>query len=98
MGNRSVVVLVVTAALGLIILAGSCAGAGIALRAGLAPALDWRIPAGDYRVLLIHNGPTITCSGLRDSCRRQRVRYEFYIHYITPSADRALIWIPTTAP
>lgn len=98
MRNRSVFVLAITAVLGLMILVGSCASAGIAVRAGLAPALDWRIPAGDYRILLIHNGPSITCAGLRDSCRRRLVRYEFYIHYITPSSDRALIWIPTAAP
>jgi len=98
MRDRRIVVLAVAAALGLTVLVGSCAGAGMAVRAGLAPALDWRIPAGNYRALLIHNGPTITCVGLRDSCRRRLVRYEFYVHYITPSSDRVLIWVPTDAP
>jgi hypothetical protein len=98
MRDRRIVVLVLAAVLGLIVLVGSCAGAGVAVRAGLAPALEWRIPTGDYRILLIHNGPTITCAGLRDSCRRRLVRYEFYVHYITPSADRVLIWMPTDAP
>jgi hypothetical protein len=98
MRDRRIVVLIVAAAIGAIMLAASCAGAGAMVRAGRAPALDWRIPAGDYRILLIHNGPTITCAGLRDSCRRQLVRYEFYVHYITPTADRVLIWVPTDAP
>src|SRR5262245_11977612 len=98
MRDRRIVVLVLAAAISTIMLVGSCVGAGVAVRAGLAPALEWRIPAGDYRILLIHNGPTITCAGLRDSCRRQLVRYEFYVHYITPSADHVLIWVPTDAP
>jgi hypothetical protein len=98
MRDRRIVVLALTAAIGLMMLVGSCAGAGIVVRAGLAPTLDWRIPAGNYRILLIHNGPTITCAGLRDSCRRRQVRYEFYVHYITPSTDRVLIWMPTDSP
>ena len=98
MRYRRIVMLAVAATLGLMMLVCGFAGAGIAVRAGLGPALDWRIPTGNYRALLIHNGPTITCAGLRDSCRRRLVRYEFYIHYITPSSDRVLIWMPTDAP
>lgn len=84
---------------GLLILVLGCASTGLAVRAGLAPALDLQIPTGAYQLLLIHNGPTFYCApyGLHDSCR-SRVRYEFYVHYITPTADRVLIWVPTTRP
>ena len=98
MHARRIVVLSVALASGLIVLVGSCAGAGMAIRAGLAPPLDWHVPLGSYRVLLIHNGPTVTCAGLRDSCDRRLVRNEFYVHYISPSSDRVLIWMPTDAP
>ena len=83
----------------LLLLVASCTGVGRAVQAGRAPAVDWRIPLGAYRTVLIHNGPTISCArGLRDSCQRQLVRYEFYVHYMTPSADHTLIWLPTAAP
>jgi hypothetical protein len=98
MRNRRVILLAITGALGLILLLAACTSANLAVRAGLAPVVDWKIQIGDYRILLIHNGPTTTCYGLRDSCRRRLVRHEFYVHYITPSADRVLIWVPTAAP
>ena len=85
-------------AIALLALTLACAGGGLAVRAGLGPALDLQVPLGSYQFLLIHNGPTARCYGLRDSCRRQVVRYEFYVHYITPTSDRLLVWVPTAAP
>lgn len=99
MHNRRAVLLLLVGLLSLIVLVASCTGIGLAVRAGQAPALDWRIPIGSYRVVLIHNGPTITCArGLRDICRGHLVRYEFYVHYMAPDADHTLIWIPTAGP
>jgi len=87
-------VLALSGALLLALLVMGCAGAGLAARAGFMPAVDWQIRTGEHRVLLIHNGPTTSCRpfSLRDSCRRQVVRHEFYVHYITPDADHRLIW------
>ena len=99
MRDRRVVAWALAATICLLVLLVSCTGVGLAVHSGRAPAVDWQIPLGSYRTVLIHNGPTISCArGLRDSCRRQLVRYEFYVHYMTPTADRTLIWVPTTAP
>ena len=78
----------------------SCSALGVAVRAGALPAFDWHIPTGPYQHMLIHNGPTFSCSpyALRDSCSHRSARYEFYIHYITPEQDRELFWWPTQAP
>jgi hypothetical protein len=99
MRERRMSLLLMLIAGGVLILTLGCAGTGLAVRAGLAPALDLQIPTGAYRMLLIHNGPSFYCApyGLHDNCRR-RVRYEFYVHYITPTTDRVLIWVPTMKP
>ena len=77
-----------------------CGGAGLVVRAGLAPPLDLRIPTGSYQALLIHNGPTFVCSplSLRDGCTHRSVQYEFSVHYVSPTGDRTLVWLPTPAP
>jgi hypothetical protein len=84
----------------LALLIAGCAGAATAVRAGLMPPIDWQIKTGAHHVLLVHNGPTVICElrALRDGCARRRVRHEFYIHYITPTGDRQLIWLRTPAP
>jgi hypothetical protein len=78
----------------------SCSALGVAARAGALPSFDWQVPTGAYERLLIHNGPTFSCSpyALRDSCSHRSARYEFYIHYITPERDQELIWFLTQAP
>lgn len=88
------------AALVLLVLLAGCGGAGLAVRAGLAPAFDLRIPTGSYQALLIHNGPTFVCSplSLRDSCGHRSAQYDFSIHYITPTGDHTLAWLSTPAP
>jgi hypothetical protein len=91
--------LAVTAAC-LALLMAVCAGAAIALRTGHMPAGDWRIETGAFQFLLVHNGPTVICQqrSLRDGCVRQVMRHEFYIHYITPTNDRQLLWFRTPDP
>lgn len=86
--------------LALLVLLGSCASGAAAARAGAMPMFDWQIPLGSYRALVVHNGPTTECHpfSLRESCHQQVVRYDFYIHYITPEADRTLLWFVTTPP
>jgi hypothetical protein len=78
----------------------SCAGASVVARAGLLPPLDLQIETSAYHVLLVHNGPTVSCvpRSLRDSCVHRRVSNEFYIHYITPDGDRLLVWFPILDP
>ncbi|HEX5689487.1 MAG TPA: hypothetical protein VFX76_05770 [Roseiflexaceae bacterium] len=78
----------------------SCSLLGVAVRAGSLPAFDWQVPTGPYQRLLIHNGPTFSCSpyALRDSCGHRSARYEFYIHYISPEQNRELLWMLTRAP
>lgn len=99
MRDRRTLAWIFASAFCLVMLVLSCAGTGLAVRAGAAPSVNWRIPLGSYRTVLIHNGPTFSCArGLRDSCQHQIVRYEFYVHYMTPTADRTLIWVPTQAP
>ncbi|KPV50838.1 hypothetical protein SE17_24595 [Kouleothrix aurantiaca] len=88
-------------AAGLLLLAGLLGGASVATAAhsGALPAFDWQIPLGGYRALIVHNGPTLACQrwALRDSCRARVVRREFYVHYISPAADRQLIWFTSSA-
>jgi hypothetical protein len=100
MDDRQTARLVAASVLGLVVLIASCAGPAIAVQAGLMPALDWQIPTGAYHVLLIHNGPTVSCAprALHDSCGPRQVHHEFYIHYITPEGDRQLVWFPIRAP
>jgi hypothetical protein len=88
------VVLAVVACLALL-LAG-CASATIALRTGHMPPVDWQVEVSAFHFLLVHNGPTMICQRrLRDGCAQRVAQHEFYIHYITPTADRQLIWFRT---
>lgn len=82
----------------LVVLLGS-ASVATAAHSGVLPAFDWQIPLGGYRALVIHNGPTLACQrwALRDSCRARIVRHDFYVHYISPTADRQLIWFTMPA-
>jgi len=100
MRNRSISSLALAAMFGLALLTMSCVGLGLAARGGQLPAIDWAIPVGDYHVLLVHNGPTFSCSphALHDSCRPRQVRYEFYLHYISPYGHRLLVSFQTQAP
>jgi hypothetical protein len=100
MRKRLVSAATLAAIVGVALLAISCASLGLATRAGMLPPLDWQITAGPYQALLIHNGPTYACSpyALRDSCDHRSVSYEFYVHYITPTQNRVLVWFATKAP
>jgi hypothetical protein len=100
MRKRLMPAMALVAILGLALLAISCVSLGLATRAGMLPTLDWQISTGPYQTLLIHNGPTYSCSpyALRDSCDHRSVSYEFYVHYITPTQNRVLVWFATRAP
>ena len=100
MRDRSARILALVSVICLALLLVSCAGTSIMARAGLLPPLDWQIKTGAYHVLLIHNGPTVSCvpRSLRDSCVHRRVSNDFYIHYITPDGDRLLVWFPILDP
>jgi len=84
-------------AIGLALLIAGCGGGALALRTGYLPAVDWQIETGAFHYLLIHNGPTEICERrLRDGCALRTAQHEFYIHYVTPTGDRQLIWFRTS--
>src|SRR5262245_52202279 len=99
MRDRFAHVVVLASAVCLALLIASCAGAAVALRDGLMPAVDWQIEISAFHFLLIHNGPTATCERrLRDGCAFRTVQHEFYIHYIAPTGDRQILWFRTRDP
>ena len=99
MRDRLPHLMVLASAACLALLIAGCAGAALAVRTGLMPAIDWQIEVRPFHVLQIHNGPTSTCERrLRDGCALRITQHEFYIYYIAPTGDRQLVSFRTREP
>jgi hypothetical protein len=99
MRDRLTYFMVLASAVCLALLVAGCAGAGVAVRAGLMPRLDLQIEVSPFHFLVVHNGPTAICERrLRDGCAFRKVQHEFFIHYIAPAGDRQLVWFRTREP
>jgi len=70
---------------------------GVAARAGIAPDFDQRIALDAQHILVIHNGPTPTCTFIptppqHDCFWPGSERRQFSVDYLTPHGVHSLVW------
>jgi hypothetical protein len=69
----------------------------VAVRGGIAPDFDQRIPLDARHILVIHNGPRPTCTVIPNPPQHDcfwpgEERREFSMDYLTPHGARSLVW------
>ncbi|HEU5104117.1 MAG TPA: hypothetical protein VFU22_34105 [Roseiflexaceae bacterium] len=90
-----ILVAVVKTALALLIV-GSI-GFGAAVRAGIAPEFDKQLTLDAQHILVIHNGPSPTCTSIPNPPQHDCFwpgpeRRAFSVDYLTPHGVRSLLW------
>ena len=70
---------------------------GVAVRVGIAPDFDQPITLAAHHILVIHNGPTPTCTFIpnppqHDCFWSGRERRIFSVDYLTPYGVQSLLW------
>jgi hypothetical protein len=76
---------------------------GVAVRAGIAPDFDQRNALDAQHTLLIHNGPSPTCSFIPNPPQHDcfwpgSERRVFSVDYVTPKGVRSLVWFRLPEP
>jgi hypothetical protein len=70
---------------------------GVAVRTGSAPEFDQQIVLNPQHILVIHNGPSPSCTSTpnppqHDCFRPGRPPREFSVYYLAPQGARSLLW------
>ena len=70
---------------------------GVGVRAGIAPQFDQQIALDARHTLVIHNGPSPTCTSIPNPPQHDCFwpgpeRREFSVDYLTPYGVRSLVW------
>src|SRR6266498_5619542 len=90
-------VLAVVVTIGLALVISGSLVFGVTVRAGIAPNFDQRIALDAQHILVIHNGPSPTCSFIPNPPQHDCFwpgpeRREFSVDYVTPHGVRSLVW------
>ena len=71
----------------------------VAVREGIAPGFDQRIPLDAQHILVLHSGPQPTCTVLPTRPQYDcfwpglgHSRRMFSVYYLTPQGARSLVW------
>ncbi len=90
-------ILAVVVTIGLALVISGSLVFGVTVRAGIAPNFDQRIALDAQHILVIHNGPSPTCSFIPNPPQHDcfwpgSQRRQFSIDYLTPQGVQLLVW------